>query len=84
MYRLIPLRRLAPALALAGAAALGGCVAYPAPYATTAYGYGGYYEAAPYGYTYPAYQPAPLFGFSFSNWGNRGDWGWHHRGHYWR
>ena len=78
MPRLIPritrLRFVAPALALAGAAALGGCVAYPDPYAA----YGGYY-GAPYGYSYPAYQPAPVFGFNFGG-GDRDDyWRWHHR-----
>lgn len=73
----LSLRRLAPALALAGAAAVGGCVAYPGPYYS--YGYGGYY-GAPYGYSYPAYQPAPLFGFNFGGWHghDRDDWHWHH------
>lgn len=78
MLRLIPFRVLAPVLALAGAAALGGCVAYPAPYTTAEYGYGAYY-GSPYAYSYPAYQPAPLFGFSFGGY----DRGWHHH-HYWR
>ncbi len=72
--RFIPRRLLGPALGLAGAAALGGCVAYPAPYATAAYGYYG----APYGYSYPAYAPAPLFGFNFGG-RDHDDWRWRRR-----
>lgn len=75
MHRIRVVRILAQSAAIAAAAALGGCVAYPAPYGG---GYG--YYGSPYGYSYPAYTPAPVFGFNFGG-RDRDDWhnGWRHR-----